>query len=183
MITNDYQNLCYTRLKVIFGEANVKKEWDVAKNSQDDLTRNLYCPRLDLAIGPFNIDGEIEHNQQQINEEIQRHSELIDQLIDVSQNYTGGRQEFLNNRNSNPRCLISVEIEDSGSRKHMLGDIANTSILGAIGIVVPLNQAKLEAFKKIMKYIHFARAVGKLKQSFANVLLINKEDFLRLISI
>ena len=38
----------------VFDKENVKKEWDVAKNTQDDLTREFYRPRIDYAIGPLN---------------------------------------------------------------------------------------------------------------------------------
>jgi len=51
----EYQELVCNSLQRIFGETNVKKEWNVAKDSRDDFTRELYYPRLDIAIGPFNI--------------------------------------------------------------------------------------------------------------------------------
>jgi len=85
-------------------------------------------------------------------------------------------------RNKNPRCFLAIELENSGSRKHMLGDVANASILGAIGIVVPLNEKRLRAFRKIREYIVFATKVGKLKASFNNVILLNRENFMNVIS-
>jgi hypothetical protein len=50
----EFRNKAITHLEDVFKES-VKKEWDVAKNSTDDLTRDLYCPRIDIAVGPFNI--------------------------------------------------------------------------------------------------------------------------------
>ena len=43
----------------MFGENNVIKEWPSSKNAGDWLRRidnDIYVPRLDIAIGPFNIE-------------------------------------------------------------------------------------------------------------------------------
>jgi hypothetical protein len=175
MNAKEYQIILFEKLKRIFGESNVEKEWDAAKNSQDDFSRKIYCPKTDIAIGPFNIDRQVEINRRRIEATLGRHETLIHRLIEASQSSTGSKEEFLTNRNKNPRCLIAIEIEGSGSRKHMLGDIANASILGLIGIIIPLTSEKLEAFKRILDYIRFATAAGKLNPSFNNILLINKE--------
>jgi hypothetical protein len=63
MNATEYQKALFEKLKCIFGDANIEKEWDVARNSQDDFTRDIYCPRLDIALGPFNIDKQIETNK------------------------------------------------------------------------------------------------------------------------
>jgi len=55
-------------LKGIFGDNNVERNWDVAKKAQDCYNRrDLYAPRLDFAIGPFNISANIERNLAKIN--------------------------------------------------------------------------------------------------------------------
>lgn len=62
------QNEMFAQLKRLFGDDNVFKEWDVAKNSKDAYTRELYCPRVDFAVGRFNIDANIDYNNRLIEE-------------------------------------------------------------------------------------------------------------------
>lgn len=51
----------------IFGNNNVVPEWSIAKNSKDIVTRNLYCPRVDFAVDPFNITSDRTRNNDVIN--------------------------------------------------------------------------------------------------------------------
>lgn len=67
-------------------------------------------------------------------------------------------------------CMLAIEIENSGSIKHMLGNITNVSILGSIGIVIPFNEKKLALCKRMKKYVTFATEVEKIKDVFKNVL-------------
>lgn len=155
-------------LKEIFNE--VILEWDVAKKSEDKYNREIYCPRLDIAVGPFNITHEY------INKRDIKNNEVVTRKI-LSKLQEKG---FCSNSfkfNKNPRCLIAIEIEASGSRKHMLGDIVNSSILGAIGIVIVIDQRKFEHFKKIKKYLDFAIENKKNGCDFRNVIIIQMEHF------
>jgi len=177
----EYQELVRKRLSKIFGEENVKKEWDVAKDSQDAYTRRLYCPKLDIAVGPFNIDGTVDENNVRIEEAVVRNKDFIDNLFQLSESSLEYVDSFLRQKNKNPRCLLAIEIEKSGSRKHMVGNIVNTSILGAFGIIIPFDDKALSAYRKIDAYLDFAAKVGKTREIFKNVLIINKENFLKAI--
>lgn len=179
-----YQNSITRKLKAVFGENMVKKEWDIAKDSQDDLQRGrMYCPRIDVAVGPFNISREIDLDNQRIWDAIAAHRDFIEKLVDNSIISIGNVDTFIYNRNKNPRCFLAIEIEGSGTRKHMLGDIANASIMAAIGVVIPLDKSRLNGFKGIQNYIEFATHVGKLEtRLFKNVLIISKEKFKKIIS-
>jgi len=177
----NYQELVCNSLRRIFGENNIKKEWDVAKDGRDDFTRELYCPRLDIAVGPFNVDRNVNHNDMEIERTVRTHRNLISRMLRYSERRVGNINEFLRNKNENPRCFLAIEIENSGSSKHMLGNIANVSIIGSIGIVIPFNDKKLSLCKRIRKYIAFATDVGKIKTIFKNVLIINKENFLQVL--
>ena len=178
----EYQNFVSEKLMSIFGEDNVIKEWDVAKGSRDDYSRELYCPRIDLAVGPFNISRNIERDAGIISSTVNLHREFIGKLVGKSETNVGSVDDFLSNKNRNPRCFLAIEIEKSGTRKHMLGDIANASIIAAIGIVVPMTQSTLNGFKGIKKYVQFATSVGKLNPSFNNVLVVSQENFTQIIS-
>ena len=178
-----YQNKVFGILKRIFGEDNVEKEWNVAKNSQDAFTRELYCPRLDLAVGPFNIRRNVYEDNLNINGTLNANKNLVKRLWHVSELKVSSFGRFMENKNDNPRCMLAIEIENAGSSKHMLGNIANVSILGAIGIVIPFNEKKSALCKRIKKYVTFATEVGKIRDVLKNVLIINKDKFLRAINV
>ena len=151
-------------------------EWDVAKNATDEYTRSLYSPRVDLAIGPFNINGDIENNNSSINRFILDNSILITKIKEKGYYF----ENF--DENKNPRCTIAIEIESSGSRKHMLGDIANASILGKIGLVVPTSIKKYQQFVKIMEFLKFAQSNKKINEViFNNVIIIKSDDLIEIL--
>lgn len=164
---------------MIFGEDNVKKEWSVTKDSQDGYARGLYAPRLDIAVGPFNIDGRIEENNAAIIRTLDDNKDIIECLIKSEEYSIRPFRELRSNINKNPRCFLAIEIEKSGSRKHMLGNIVNASIIGAIGIVVPFDDKALAAYKRINEYITFAAEVKKTRSVFKNVLIIKNQAFIR----
>jgi hypothetical protein len=174
----EFQEQVFNSLTRMFGENNVKKEWNVAKDSRDDFTRRLYCPRIDVAVGPFRIDRNSNHIDQRMNQELSRRRRFVKALFRNSENQRGDFNDFLENRNENPRCFLAIEIENSGSRKHMLGDIANASIIGSIGLIIPFNEKKLNHFRKIEEFVNFATEVRKIRVVFKNILIISKENFL-----
>ena len=159
----------------------VEPEWPVVNKSQDGYTRELYVPKIDVAVGPFNIDGLVQQNNNMIDDMVIRQSQFLNSLVACSANHRDA-EIFLSNRNKNPRCFMAIEVEGSGSSKHRLGDFANTSIIGAIGIVIPMIAKVRRSFVRISKYVGYATEVGKLNPAFKNVLVVDKDDFQRLIS-
>lgn len=180
MIAKDYQNFVHEKLQNIYGELAIK-EWSIKKDSGDRLPKDMYCPRIDIAVGPYNIDGQVSENNRRINLMIDEQKSFLRKLVNKSETDVGDIDDFLQFKNKNPRCFLGIEIEASGGRKHMLGDIANASIISAIGIVIPLND-RLKGFKGIKKYIEFATRVGKMNSSFNNVLIITEENFTQILS-
>lgn len=179
----EYQDFVVQKLKHIFGEEAVEEEWDVAKGSMDDYSRELYCPRIDVALRPFNTSRDIENDNKIIRIAIKTHKKFIETLVRNSETPVGSVKEFLTYTNKNPRCFMAIEIEKSGTRKHLLGDIANASIIGAIGVVIPLDDSRLNGFKAIRKYLNFATSVRKLEgRLFKNVLIISQDKFTHIIS-
>jgi len=66
---------------------------------------------------------------------------FIERLIGKHNENCEGREENarfedIRNFNENARCLLCTEIEESGTRKHCLGNLVSASALGRIGILV-----------------------------------------------
>jgi hypothetical protein len=171
------QNEIFTQLKRVFGDKNVIKEWDVAKNSKDAYTRELYCPRVDFAVGPFNIDTNIDYNNRLIEESYQKYRELLELLESKSDIKDSALEP-----NKNPRCFIVIEVENKNSRKHRLGSLVNASALGKIGIIVASSDRVFTSFVKIRKYLAFLNQAQKIEIFPKNVMIITKENFMKSLS-
>lgn len=172
-----YQNTLVTNLEGIFGNNQVKKEWDVASGSQDAYNRTLYCPILDIAVGPYNVDAQVDSNVNNIRNKLSEMEPFIRQLLGKSDQATMNYNSFIHEINKNPRCMLAIEIERSESAKHMLGNYTNVSILGAIGFVIPFNNKILTLCQRLRRYVKFATTFKKISRVFNNVLIIKKEAF------
>jgi hypothetical protein len=113
----------------------------VAAEWRTEFGPGMYSPRLDVAVGPFaTVQG-----QQLIKEYdylLNHSSSLIFTLIEFHLHNTGEQIDPGNlfqqlcYINRNARCFLAFEIENSGSRKHLMGDAVNAAALGRIGIAV-----------------------------------------------
>lgn len=182
MKTDVFTKELLIKLNGIFDPKLVVTEWSAAKNSEDDFNRSdYYAPRVDIAIGPFNINRDIERNNQLFLDLIDKNIDFIKKLYEFS--HLGENREylmlndFLRVLNRNPRCFIALEIENTKAAKRALGDIINASVMGKIGIVVPIGNDKYEMFIKIKKYFHYLQQVGKLEGNYNNVLIIEASRF------
>jgi hypothetical protein len=119
-------------LQRIFPNEKVIKEWDTVKNDLHlSNHKDVYAPRVDIAIGPFNdyyeldcgIDG---------TKPMQSHPFVKKLTRDKCQ----AGLSMKNLWNSFSRCFMAVEIEFSGTSKHVLGSMINASVNGSIGIVI-----------------------------------------------
>ncbi|PMB76228.1 MAG: hypothetical protein C0177_07295 [Fervidicoccus fontis] len=169
-------SVIFNLLKQIFKEYDVVREWDVARDSQDGFTRELYCPRVDFAVGPFNLDANIDYNNRLIEEAYQKYKSLLELLKSRSDS-----KDKVLKPNENPRCFLVIEIEHKSSRKHRLGSIVNASALGKIGIIVASDQKVFESLVKIRKYLEFLDHVQKTRCAPENIMIITKENFLEIL--
>lgn len=153
---------------------SVIEEWNVAKNRSDDFDRTvLYAPRVDVAIGPFMINAVTKEEKERFDNASESNKQLIDELIEIGEEFKPFEY------NKNPRCLIAVEIENSGSIKHHIGDITNASILGKIGLIVPTSEKSYKTFKRIMAYLEFAQKNNKINNNvFKNIVLIKSDTLI-----
>jgi len=166
-----------------FGENNVKPEWDVAKESRDALNRvdyeiPPYCPRIDFAIGPFNIDKRLRHNNKIISQRFLEFEEFFNELKRKNQNEWS---PLVTNRN--PRCFVAVEVENRNTDKHMMGSIINASAIGKIGILISSDETNYEAMNRIRVYMDFLKRAKKMESYPQNIIVVKRSDFIDLFRI
>lgn len=154
-----------------------KKEWKVTKEHTDGYdSKLLYAPVIDIGVGPFLVNRVSYSENEKMERAFSDNKRLIEQI--KSEGETLGDFEY----NQNPRCLIAIEVETSGSRKHLIGDIANASIFGKIGLIVPTNDANYKAFKKIIEFLKFAQENKKMHERvFNNIILIKSKKLIELL--
>jgi hypothetical protein len=139
----------------------------------------IYAPVVDIAVGPFAIQEQY----------IVRYDELLDasrpfveQLIEKHNVNCEAYEEHvefeqIKHFNQNARCLLCIEIEESGSRKHCLGNLVNASALGRVGLLVARNDEVLRVFVRQRQYLHFLADVGKNTFKTQNVLVLTEDQF------
>ena len=163
--------------KLIGEDVLAKKEWKVTKERTDDYDSKInYAPLIDVGVGPFLINYLTYQEKEKLEKAFMENKGLIEKLKqqgEIFENFS---------YNKNPRCLIAIEVETSGSRKHLIGDITNASIFGKIGLIVPTNDKNYKAFKRIMSYLEFAQKNEKISQNiFKNIVLIKSKDLIELL--
>jgi len=166
------QDAILRELNEVFGEEHVHQEWDVVKESQDAYSRVLYCPRIDFAVDPFNIDSKIKYNNILITQKYEEYLPLFNLLIKHS--------DFPNNcihPNDNPRCFLTIEHENKVTRKHMIGTIINSSAIGKVGIIIAAQDKTYEALSKIRKYLDALVEYKKLNYKPENIIIIKYNEF------
>lgn len=142
--------------------------------------RDMYAPRIDIAVGPFAIESRRFH---------ERYTELlfetrpfIQSLIECHNHNLESAEERASFEtaaffNLNARCLLCIEIEDSGSRKHCLGNLVNASALGRIGLLIARSEKILRTFVRQRVYLRFLANVEKNSFRTDNALVLSAEQF------
>ncbi|MDA9474704.1 hypothetical protein XI03_09335 [Bradyrhizobium sp. CCBAU 65884] len=162
----------------LFGPDLVKSEWSVRTDATDKVfDRSTYAPRLDIAVGPFNVTRERKHDDLASIDDYGRHPFIRWLRTEVERQNHGGF--YLN---PNPRCLLAIELEYSTSSKHILGGITNASLLGAIGVIVG-PAAYIAKIQRIAQYAARLRQIEKAHDDmFANIACFPEDEFLRLLA-
>lgn len=151
-------------------------EWDVARNSQDAYRKKLlYCPRIDYAIKPLNINTNTEHNNRLISDACAKYQSLLDELI-----RSGLRCDSWT-LNENPRCFLAIEYEHKTSTKHRVGSLVNAGTIGKIGIIVAQSDKVYRSYSRILNYVDFLQLNKKMNMQ-TNFLAIRKEKFEEILS-
>jgi len=177
-----YQQQIVEGLRCIYTGSLVKSEWATMSNE-----RNLYSPRVDIAVGPFAVrelrfendyDSLMENSRGFIQELISYHLQNVRSINGYEPLLSFSELKF---KNINARCLLIIEIENKVSRKHLMGGAINAAALGRIGIAVAWTEDKLRALIKLMNYLHFLGSVGKNTFDTGNLLILNRHQLLQAI--
>jgi len=153
----------------------------------------IYSPRIDVTVGP------IARNQRMIQTYdyiMERLSSFLQDCIDQFQKNLPSTTTWAhigsalnlnpfigdNTYNKNARCSFAIEIEYSGSRKHRLGGIVNSSSLGRVGMIIVKNDEILKSFISILEYCSLLKLADKPSLKYPNILLLEKDQLLNVLS-
>ena len=160
-----------------FGPGQVVSEWNMRKGATDAFQDAAsYAPRLDVAIGPFNLS--FQNRERDAGRIRVFEHPLIEQLKGLvrRQNYGGIYY------NPNPRCLVAIEVEHRTSSKHILGGKTNASMLGMLGVVVG-SSSHIAKVRRIHEYACKLKEVEKAHDDmFGNVACFEESEFLDFLS-
>ncbi|EIJ65600.1 hypothetical protein BD31_I1572 [Candidatus Nitrosopumilus salaria BD31] len=168
--STSFQNEITEKLSRYFQQ--VRKEWRITQDATDAFSTDVdvYAPRIDVAVGPFNVS---EGNER----------ENITNVFENSapQNLKKMIESSSLQKNNNPRCMLAIEVVYSGSTKHILGDITNASMIGLYGFVVAHND-RIDEVNRIFEYTKTIKAVHKAPSDlFSNVKIMSTNEFLELL--
>lgn len=153
-------------------------EFSIGKGASDKFAENKdYLPRLDIAVGPYNITSDREENCHKIREAYENYP-IIQKLRDIAGQQNGGCRY-----NRNPRCLLAVEIEFTGSSKQILGDFTNASMMGFVGLVIGPDTDYMNRIKGVANYVRTLRMLEKAPEElFMNVAWLCEAEFVDLLT-
>jgi hypothetical protein len=142
--------------------------------------RDMYAPRIDIAVGPFATERR--RLEERYTELLFETKPFIESLIECHNHNLDTAEQMASFDtiaffNLNARCLLCIEIEDSGSRKHCLGNLVNASALGRIGLLIARSEEILRTFVRQRVYLRFLAGVEKNSFRTDNALVLSAEQF------
>jgi len=185
MTAKQYQEFILPRIETKLNDLEIICEWSAFSGMTYQ-----YSPRVDIAIGPFSITPNQnktgEYNRLLRNENI---GGFLRSVYDFHVENVG--EEWLNEitipdfdslkqKNQNARCFIAIEIENTSTKKHIMGSMVNASSLGRIGIGVAYNDSVKRTFLRILNYLAFLKRVEKNTYDTTNFLILTKEQLITL---
>jgi hypothetical protein len=184
MNTREYQNSIFNTLKEIFGKEYVEKEWDSLKyDSHISNHKEVYGPRLDIAVGPFN--GMVELDTPLDNTACMKNHPLTRRIVEE---IAWDDEDFDKCWNDFSRCYMAIEIElgrnngSSNSLKHILGSLINATVSGSIGIMITDSNTDKKV-GRLYWYLHRLRDLERLQiNTIDNLIIIDKERFMDILS-
>jgi hypothetical protein len=171
------QRLIAEALRIEFPPDTVVTEWPALADEV-----GAYSPRVDIAVGPFATQtqyiAEYDHLESQHHELLDRlHRSFTDNLREFGSQRAAPQLDLMCGSNSNARCFLAIEVEGSGSRKHIMGGVVNASSLGRFGVSLASTDAHLRTLLRVREYMMFLGEVGKNRFNPKNSLLLTTHQF------
>lgn len=174
LTVKEYQKLVAKKLQTLL-KLPVKREWRAMKEQ-----RSLYCPRVDIAVGPFVYDGSCITDQHDC--VVRQWEKPIKAMLAYHKQNMKSLQwdtcqtsfEDLCYKNKTARCFLAIEIENGVKPKYLIGDALNAIVLGRLGIVVAYTPDTLRAFGRIRKYLFYLSTATNFNTT--NLLILNREQ-------
>jgi hypothetical protein len=169
----DYQDKLILDFQRIFPSNQVLKEWDTVKyDPHFSNHKDVYAPRVDIAIGPFNDYSDLDCGIDRT--KLMKTHPFIKKLTEDKRE-AGLRMKDL--WNSFSRCFIAIEIEFSGTSKHILGSMINASVNGSIGIVLT-NKVNYDKTNRIFSYFLRLESLERMKlTTLGNLFVYEQSQF------
>ncbi len=142
----------------------------------------MYEPRIDVAVGPFAIEGRYGDDYDAL---VSRYRPQLRRIYEAhSANVAAHRSRFppasldsVLHRNHNARCLLAIEVERAnGAAKYLMGTAFNAVALGRVGIIVCWETERLHDFLGLREYLCFLAAVDKNTFSVDNLLIVSRDQ-------
>lgn len=173
-----YQRDVADSLRRVYPTCSVEIEWSAMRDEPQ-----AYSPRVDIAVGPFAVEGRYIAKYDALMDRSRAFVEKVIDFHNTNISIPGNRVGILPSsfseikvRNRNARCLLAVEIENKVTRKHLMGGAVNAAALGRIGIVVGWSPDKVRALIKLRAYFRFLGSVGKNTYDTTNLLILDKQQ-------
>jgi hypothetical protein len=174
MKEREYQHKVKGQLERIYSGEEVEVQWYPFRGEGP----RQYCPIVDVAVGPFATERRYENRYAELLENtrtfvqclIEKHNQNVEEPERTS-------FEPIAYFNENARCLFCIEVEETGTRKHCLGDLVNASALGRIGLLIARSQKVLRIFVRQRVYLRYLADVGKNTFKTNNALVLTEEQF------
>jgi predicted AlkP superfamily pyrophosphatase or phosphodiesterase len=181
MTAKEFQDLITPQLEEKLVGLEVVSEWRAFENMPYQ-----YSPRVDIAIGPFSVapgrNRTGEYNQLLRNDNIENFLRRIYafHIENIGDEWLNEIQipefDFLIQKNQNARCFCAIEIENTSTKKHIMGSMINAASLGRIGIGIAYNESVKRTFVRILNYLGFLKRVEKNTYDATNFLIVTKEQ-------
>ena len=181
MTATEFQDSIKPLLRNKLAQLEVEVEWTAFSG-----VPYQYCPRVDVAIGPFSTtpgeDKIQEYNQllrrTDVNDFLQQIYEF--HVFNIGDEWlneiTIPEFDFLIQQNQNARCLCALEIENTSTKKHIMGSMINAASLGRVGVGVAFTDSVKRSFIRILNYLAFLKRVEKNTYDTSNFLVVTKEQ-------